>query len=206
MLFRSAYGLSRKPFPGKKAIMILIIFTMYFSGGIIPLYLLVKSLGLMDHLLSVVLVYGVNTFYMLIIKNYFESIPESIEESAKIDGANEFYILFKIMIPLSMPIIATFLLFFLVDRWNEWYSALLFIRSSSKWPLQLVLREVINNTGSEISNALKANRASDTLLNKVFSQGIKMAAIVITMAPIMLVYPFVQKYFIKGILIGSVKS
>ena len=196
----TAYALSRRGFPGKKIIMASIVFTMYFSGGIIPLYLLVRSLGLMNSLMSIILVYGANTFYMLIMKNYFETIPDSIEESARMDGANDFIILYRIMLPLSLPIIATFLLFFAVDRWNEWFNALLFLRDGSKWPLQLVLREIVNNTYSELT------QGTTHLYRNIFSNGIKMAAIVVTMTPIMIVYPFVQKYFMKGILIGAVKS
>lgn len=195
----TAYGLSRRDFPGKKIINSMVIFTMYFSGGVIPMYLLIKSMGLINNYLSVILVYGVNTFYMIIMKNYFTSIPESIEESARIDGANDLIIMLKIYIPLSMPIMATFFLFFTVDRWNEWFNAMLYLMDGKKWPLQLVLREIISTTNSDLAETV-------TSLKINFSIGIKMATIVVTMVPIMLVYPFVQKYFIKGILVGAVKS
>lgn len=197
----SAYALSGGPFPGKKFIIYAIYFTMFFSGGIVPLYLLVKSLSLTDTLWSVILPYGVNTFYMIIMRNYFESLPESMAESARIDGANDFIVLVRIIIPLSMPIMATVLLFFAVDRWNEWYHAMLFIKDGQISPLQLVLRNIITNAYSPNAKASAAGNKVQT-----FSQGIKMAAVVLTMTPIMLLYPFLQKYFTKGILLGAVKS
>lgn len=196
----TAYGLSRSSFPGKKIITVFILFTMFFGGGLIPTYLLVRGLGLVNSLASIVLIYGINTFYMLVMRSYFESIPESIEESAKIDGANDIVILFKIILPLSMPILATFTLFYTVDRWNEWYNALIFITDGDKWPLQMVLRSIIVSTIDGLDNG------SSHLRRTVFPNGVKMAAIVITMAPILLVYPFLQKYFVKGMLVGAVKS
>jgi len=196
----TAYALSRDSFPGKKIIMGLIIFTMYFGGGLIPYYLLIRGIGLVNSLASVVLTYGVNTFYMIIMMNYFNTIPASLEESARIDGANEFVILFRIMLPLALPIIATVFLFFAVDRWNEWFSAMLFLRDGKKWPLQLVLRNIVMSTIDDLGSSYASLRQT------VFPAGVKMASIVVTMAPIMLIYPFLQKYFMKGILIGAIKS
>jgi putative aldouronate transport system permease protein len=151
-------------------------------------------------LASIILTYGVNTFYMIIMMNYFDTIPPSLEESAKIDGANDFVILFRIMLPLALPIIATVFLFFAVDRWNEWFNAMLFIRDGKKWPLQLVLRDIV------MSSIDTLKTTSYELRRTVFPDGVKMASIVVTMAPIMLIYPFLQKYFMKGILIGAIKS
>ena len=196
----TAYALSRSNFPGKKLITSMVIFTMYFSGGMIPLYLLIKEMGLMNHLLAVILVSGANTFYMLLIRSYFQSISPAVEESAKIDGANDIVILIRIMLPLALPIMATIILFFSVDRWNEWFNAMLFIRDGDKWPLQLVLRSIISTTTVDMSSA------GITIDRNIFSDGVKMAAIFITMAPIMVLYPFLQKYFMKGIMIGSEKS
>ena len=196
----TAYALSRNDFPGKKMITSLVIFTMYFSGGLIPLYLLIKDIGLMNNIWSIILVSGANTFYMLLIRSYFLSIPSAVEESAKIDGANDIVILYRIMLPLAMPIMATIILFFSVDRWNEWFHAMLFIRGGDKWPLQMVLRSIISSTSVDMNNA------GITFDRNVFSDGVKMAAIFITMAPIMVLYPFLQKYFMKGIMIGSEKS
>ncbi|MEF2243659.1 MULTISPECIES: carbohydrate ABC transporter permease [unclassified Paenibacillus] len=196
----TAYALSRSNFPGKKLITSMVIFTMYFSGGMIPLYLLIKEMGLMNNLLAVILVSGANTFYMLLIRSYFQSISPAVEESAKIDGANDIVILIRIMLPLALPIMATIILFFSVDRWNEWFNAMLFIRDGDKWPLQLVLRSIISTTTVDMSSA------GITIDRNIFSDGVKMAAIFITMAPIMVLYPFLQKYFMKGIMIGSEKS
>jgi len=173
---------------------------MYFSGGLIPLYLLVRDLGLMNSLASVILVYGANTFYLLLMRSYFLEIPAALEESAKIDGANDLVILLRIMLPLALPIVATVTLFFSVDRWNEWFNAMLFLREGEKWPLQLVLRSIVMSTIDDIGSRNVSIRKT------VFEDGVKMAAVFITMAPIMFTYPFLQKYFIKGILIGSVKS
>lgn len=195
-----AYAMSRPAFPGKKFFNAMIILTMYFGGGIIPTYLLIRSMGLLNSLMSVILVYGVNTYNMIIMRNFFLSIPSSIEESARIDGANDIIILFRIILPLSKPIIATMLLFFTVDRWNEWFNAMIFLRDNSKLPLQVVLRSIVNQPMMDFSVTTSA------LKNSVFSDGIKMAAVVVTMLPVMLVYPFVQKHFMKGIMLGGVKA
>ncbi len=195
-----AYAMSRPAFPGKKVINAMIILTMYFSGGIIPTYLLVRSLGLLNSLASVILVYGVNTYNMIIMRNFFLSIPASIEESARIDGANDIIILFRMVLPLSKPIVATMFLFFTVDRWNEWFNAMVFLRDNGKWPLQMVLRSIVNQPLLDFSVTTSA------LKDSVFSDGIKMAAVVVTMLPVMLVYPFVQKHFMKGIMLGGVKA
>jgi putative aldouronate transport system permease protein len=152
-------------------------------------------------LASVILLYGINTFYLIIVRNYFENIPKSLEEAAKIDGANDIVILFKIFLPLSLPILATFLLFYSVDRWNEWFYSMLFINDGRKWPLQVALRNIIMS--SYVSEFQSGNGALKT---KVFGDSVKMASVVVTMGPIMIVYPFLQKYFTKGLLVGAVKG
>ena len=196
----TAYALSRERFPGKRIITALVVFTMYFSGGLIPFYLLVRDLGMMNHLASVILVSGANTFYLLLMRTYFAEIPAALEESAKIDGANDLVILVRIMLPLALPIVATVTLFFSVDRWNEWFNAMLFLREGQKWPLQLVLRSIVMSTIDDIGSRNVSIRKT------VFEDGVKMAAVFITMAPIMFTYPFLQKYFMKGVLAGSIKS
>ena len=197
----TAYALSKNKFPGKNGIIFFIIFTMFFNGGLIPLYLVVKTLGIMNTIWSVVLPYGINTFYMLIIKNYFETLPAEIEESAKIDGAGIFTTIFKIVLPLSTPIIATFVLFYAVDRWNEWFYPMLFLSKPNLIPLQVILRNILVENQAETLYA-----AGSSLRKEVYAKSIKMAAVVITMAPIMCVYPFLQRYFVKGLLLGAVKS
>ena len=190
-----------KEFLFKKFFLYMIIFTMYFSGGLIPFYLLVKDLGLMDNLMSMVLPTGVSIAYMTVMRKYFAALPEELEESAKLDGANELTILFRIVMPISMPMVVTFCLYYGVERWNEWWYGMLFIKDAFKQPLQLVLRGIIQAAGN-------TNTSSHLLEAGIipFNDGIKMASIVITMFPIMCVYPFLQKYFVKGLAIGAVKG
>lgn len=164
-----------------------------------------KSLGLTNSIWSVILVSGINTFYLIIMRNYFMSLPEALIESAKIDGASEWTILFHIILPLSAPILATITLFYAVDRWNEWFNAMVFIRDMNMTPLQLVLRSIVIDAQMIDSSALGgSSAASDSVVR--FAQGMKMAAVVVTMAPIMVVYPFLQKYFVKGVLVGAIKA
>ncbi len=201
----TAYALSRPGYPGRKFFMLFALFTMFFSGGIIPLYLLVKSLALTNSIWSVILVSGINTFYLIIMRNYFMALPDALIESAKIDGANEWTILFRIILPISAPILATVTLFYAVDRWNEWFNAMIFIRDTQMTPLQLVLRSIVIDAQMIDSSVLgSSSAASDSMVR--FAQGMKMAAVFVTMAPIMVVYPFLQKYFVKGVLVGAIKA
>lgn len=196
-----AYALSRKKYPGKKFFNFLVIFTMYFNGGVIPMYILVKEMKLTNTLWSMILVSGLNTFYMIIMKNFFMGIPDSLEEAARIDGANDLQIMTKVYIPVSKPIISTVLLFYLVDRWNEWYTGMLYLTDAEKWPLQLVIRDMVAST----SMASTMNAAASEL-QQTFGMGVKMATIIVTMAPIMLAFPFLQKHFIQGMTAGAVKG
>lgn len=197
----SAYGFSQKNFPGKKLLFSIIIFPMFFGGGLIPYYMLIKNLGLMDSLMSMVIPAGFGAFNMILIRNYFESLPESLKESAAIDGAKEFTILIKIILPMSLPILATIGLFTVVGFWNTWFGAVLFIRSIDKKPLQLWLREMINTQSTKLTASLIFDNPM-----KVPTQSVQMAAVFITMLPIMCIYPFLQKYFVKGIMLGAVKG
>ena len=193
-----AYALSRKSFLLSKTINNLVVFTMYFGGGLVPTYLLIKNLGLMNSLWSVILPTVVTTYNMILIKSYFYSTPDSLEESAKLDGANDVIIFSKIYFPLAKPILASVGLFYTVSKWNDWYHPMLYLKSSMKWPVQLVLKEIITDTATEVEEG--------GIMGEVFSNNIKMATIVATMTPIMLVYPFLQKYFMKGIMVGAVKG
>ena len=175
---------------------------MLFNGGIIPLYLQMKEMGLTNTIWSVVLAGTVNVFYFVIMRNYFQSLPESLMESARLDGAGEWRILFDIILPLSKPIIATLTLFYLVDRWNEWYNALIFIRNTDLQPLQLVLRSIV--MGSSIVNNVTSAAAMEQMQN--FNMGVKMAAVIVTILPVMCVYPFLQKHFAQGVMVGAVKA
>ncbi|WP_079913244.1 carbohydrate ABC transporter permease [Paenibacillus sp. 32352] len=196
-----AYGLSRPDFPFKRFFVYFVVVTLLFHGGIVPMYLLMKQLQLINTIWSVVLAYGVNSFYLIIMMNYFMSLPISLMESAKLDGAGEWRILFNIILPLSMPIIATILLFYAVDRWNEWFNAMIFIRKGNLVVLQLALRSIVID--SQISQQMNI---SNVQTDVKFSEGMKMAAIIVTMIPIMCVFPFLQKHFVKGMLVGAIKA
>jgi putative aldouronate transport system permease protein len=189
-----------KSFPGKKFLLLTVLFTMFFNGGLIPYYLLVRDLGLVDSLFSMILPTGVSITYMTVMRKYFAALPVELEESAKLDGGTDITILFRIIIPLAMPMIVTFMLYYGVERWNEWWNGMLFIKDPFLQPLQLVLRNIINSTANEMtSSILEANLIP-------FTDGVKMASVVVTMAPIMCVYPFLQKYFVQGLAIGAVKG
>jgi putative aldouronate transport system permease protein len=195
-----AYGLSRKRFPGSRLFFYAILLTMLFNGGIVPMYLLMMQMKLTNTIWSVILAYGVNTFYFIIMRTYMFSLPESLIESAKLDGASEWKILFNIILPLSMPIIATVILFYSVDRWNEWFNSMIFIRRNHIVPLQLILRNIVID-----SRVAETMSISGPYVPK-FMDGMKMAAVLVTMLPIMCFFPFLQKYFVKGIMIGAIKA
>ena len=197
-----AYGLSRTAFPFKKLLLGAVLLTMLFNGGIIPLYLVVKELGLTNSLWSVVLATGVNTFYRILMRSYFLSLPESLMESARLDGAGEWNILLRIVLPLSMPIMATITLFYAVDRWTEWYNGMIFLRKASLKPLQLVLREII----LEAQTLAQAETSGASVEDPLFSNGMKMSAVVVTIVPVMCIFPVLQKHFVKGVMVGAIKS
>ncbi|MFC4596715.1 carbohydrate ABC transporter permease [Cohnella hongkongensis] len=197
----SAYPLSKKHLPGIKFVLLLYIFTMLFNGGLVPTYLLIKNLHLMDSLASLILPALINVFNLLLMKNYYESLPESLEESAKLDGASNLRIVLSIVIPISAPVFATISLFYAVYFWSNWFHPMLYLNDPSLKPLQLYLRDIILQASDE--NLL--NQDIDALLN-LSPEGIRNATIIVSTIPILLVYPMLQKYFIKGILIGSVKG
>ncbi|MCE0739723.1 carbohydrate ABC transporter permease [Bacillus inaquosorum] len=198
--FTMAYPLAKRHVKGRNLLLNLVIFSMLFSGGMIPTYLVVKSLGLLDTYWALILPMAINPFNLIIIKNFFQQLPRELEESAKIDGCSEIGVFWRIALPLSKPVIATFALFYAVGIWNDFFHALLYINDSAKWPLQMVLRQV-----TILSDLTATN--GDTMQNTVPpEQGIKLAVIVIATLPILAVYPFLQKHFAKGMLIGSVKG
>ena len=197
------YALSRKRFFLSKTINNLTVFTMYFGGGTIPLYLLVKDYGLINTLSSIIIVGIFSVYNMILVKNFFFTLPDSLEESAKIDGANDIKVFWQIYMPLAKPIIATVSLFTAVTVWNEWYNPMLFITDSKKWPLQLVLREIINNATAVVKEDISADELA---VKETFALNVQMASVVVTMLPIMLVYPFLQKYFMQGLTVGAVKG
>ena len=197
-----AYPLSRKYLPGRTGIMIYVTITMLFSGGLIPYYLLVRGLGLYNSPWAIIVPGLVSTWYMILIRNFFMTIPDSLEESASIDGANDLTIFFRIILPLSKPVLATITLFSAVGYWNDWYGALLFIADKDKMPVQLLIRELLSSFNQLMAQA-GVMQKEQALLPQ---ESTKMAAIIMASMPIILVYPFLQKYFIKGIMIGSIKG
>ncbi|MBJ6361147.1 carbohydrate ABC transporter permease [Paenibacillus sp. GCM10012307] len=199
-----AYALSKKTMPGRNVIFTLVIFTMFFSGGLIPYYLTIQGLHLQNNLLVMILPTAVNAFYLILMKNFFSTISPALEESAKIDGANDLSILVRIVVPVSLPIMATITLFYAVDRWNEWWLPMLFINNTSLQPLQLVLRDAITNLSQTMNSTTGSQLAAG--VQNVYADSVKSAMIVVSAVPILLVYPFVQKYFNAGIMIGSVKG
>lgn len=196
-----AYALCRRGWPGRKLVLMLVLFTMIFNGGIVPLYLVMKSLGLTNTIWSVILAQGMNTFNMILIYNYFGSLPEALIESASLDGADEWTIMGRIMVPLAKPILATVVLFVAVQLWNEYFMSMIFLRAKEWQSLQQVLRSIVMD-----SQVLDSASATVDVGERNFTDGIKMAAVVATMVPVMCVYPFLQKYFTKGIMIGAVKA
>ncbi|KRF42268.1 carbohydrate ABC transporter permease [Paenibacillus sp. Soil787] len=199
-----AYALSKKSLPGRNAIFNGIIFTMFFTGGLIPFFLTVQALHLQNNLLVMVLPVAVNAFYLILMKNFFNTVPPSLEESARIDGANDITILIRVVVPVSLPIMATITLFYAVDRWNEWWLPTLFINDTKLYPLQLVLRNAITNVSLLLRDTTGAQMAQGT--QNIYSESVKSAIIVISAVPILIVYPFIQKYFTSGIMIGSIKG
>jgi putative aldouronate transport system permease protein len=197
-----AYPLSKKFIPGRSAILLGIVFTMLFSGGLIPLYLVVRATGLLDTIWSLIIPGLVSTFNLLIMKTYFENLPAEIEEAARVDGCGEVQTLLRIVLPLSAPILATLGLFYAVGHWNNYFSGIMYLSDKSLYPIQVVLRNMIQ-TQSISQDLLIQN---PLLLQQLPPETMKMATVVVAILPILIVYPFLQKYFIKGMLIGSIKG
>lgn len=197
-----AYPLSKKFIPGRTGILLAIVFTMLFSGGLIPLYLVVRATGLMDTIWALIIPATVSTFNMLIMKTYFENLPQELEEAARIDGCGEFQTLGRIVLPLSLPIIATLGLFYGVYHWNAYFYGIMFLQDRALYPIQVVLRNMI--TTQAVSQEL--NLTNTSAIQQLPPETIKMATVTIAIAPILILYPFVQKYFIKGMLIGAIKG
>jgi putative aldouronate transport system permease protein len=191
-----AYPLSRRNLPGRQIFLLMIVFTMLFSGGLIPTYLIVKALGLVDSVWSMILPNAIWSFNVLIMKSFFENIPEELFESARMDGAKEFRILWQIVLPLSIPSMLTVGLFYMVGHWNEFFQAIMYVTDRNLFPLQVVIREILMMTQQPLEN----------VENMLPTETMQMAAVVIASLPIILVYPFIQKHFTKGMLLGSVKG
>lgn len=198
-----AYAISRRDLYGRNFYMLVGVITMFFSGGLIPYFLLIRDLGLFDNFLVYIIPTMFNFFHLIIFVSFFRELPTSLEEAAKIDGANDFMIFIKVIIPLSMPVIATIALFQGVYQWNDYFAGVIFVNNPDLQPIQTYLYKVVAESSS---NQMMTNAAGTVATKTVTSQSIKLATMVVTTLPIMLVYPFLQKYFVKGMLIGSVKG
>ena len=198
-----AYGLSKRNLPGQNSFTTFVFITMIVSSGMIPYYFTVRMMGMTNTIWALLIPGSVSAFYTLIMRNFFRNIPEALEESARIDGANDLTVFFRIIIPVSTPVFATIGLFYAVGRWNEYFNAVLFISNPKLYPLQVVLHSVLN---MQLEQALDpaAVMRQDLIMPSV--DQIRFAVVIFTTLPIMCVYPFVQKYFVKGIMLGSVKG
>ncbi|MBR4442701.1 MAG: carbohydrate ABC transporter permease [Clostridia bacterium] len=199
-----AYALSKQRLAGRKAILMLITFTMLFGAGLIPNFILIKNLGLMNTYWALWLPGAISTYNMFVMKTFFSGIPASLEESAYIDGANDIRILISIILPLSLPALATITLFYAVGWWNAYFSLILYVNVSSKKALQQILHDLINASG--VVDQLQMADSNDAIMQPIATESIKAVAIIIATMPIMCVYPFLQKYFTKGVLIGAIKG
>lgn len=196
-----AYALSRKNLMLKNPVMFMIVFTMFFEGGLVPLYLLMQNLHLLDTRLAIILPSAISAFNLIIMRTAFQAVPESLEESARIDGAGDWTILFRVVLPLSMPVVAVMLLFYGVSHWNSWFYATIFLQSRELYPLQVILREILI---SNDTNAMSVGVGTGDQM--AIGETIKYATIVIATVPILFLYPFLQKYFVKGVMIGAIKE
>jgi putative aldouronate transport system permease protein len=198
----AAYPLSRREMPHRSLITFIIVFTMLFGGGVVPGYLLIKKLGLINTVWVLVVPGMLSAFNIIIVKNFFQSLPESLVESARIDGAGEWRILFQVFIPLSKPVLATVALWSAVAHWNAWFDAMLYITDDRKQVLQTFLQRIVIESGTKMMEL----GINDTAVISFTAETIKAATIIVTILPIICVYPFVQKYFVKGIMLGGVKE
>ena len=202
LLVITAYPLSLKNFYGRRLVTILFTVTMFFSGGLIPTYLIVKGVGFLNTVWALIVPNAIGVFYLIIIRTNFQNIPISLSESARIDGANHLRILFSLILPLSMPIMATMFLFIIVSRWNSFFEPLIYIKDMLRQPLQVILRDILVR---EKFNTVVINWTRQ-FYKPGMQQVLKAAAVIVSTGPIIIVYPFIQRYFVKGVLIGSIKG
>jgi len=198
-----AYPLAHKNLHGRSFLLNMVIFPMLFCSGMIPQFILVKELGLLNSLWSLILPTAISSYNLLVVKSFFQELPDELEDAARIDGANELITLLRIILPLSLPVLATFTLFYAVDHWNSYFTCLLYINDAEKWTVQLVLRQlIILSSGANVGS----DSAGEMSRMSLPSAGLRNAAIIVATLPIAIVYPFLQKYFTKGMLLGSVKG
>lgn len=193
-----AYPLAHKGLTGRKLLMLMVIFTIMFNGGLVPTYIIVQKLHLLNTYMSLILPGAISVFSLVIFKSYFQELPAELEESAKLDGYNDLMILFKIILPSSKPLLATFTVMFGVTYWNTWFNAVIYLNDPKMWPVQLVLRQVMSSS-SQIGDMVES-------ASLIQPKTIQMCVITIATFPILCAYPFLQKYFSQGMLLGSVKG
>lgn len=193
-----AWALCQKKMPGRRFLTLMCTFTMFFSGGMIPTFLVIKDLGMLDTIWAVLCPGAVSTYNMILMRTFFRNIPDSLTEAAELDGCSDFGILFRIVLPLSLASLMTIGMFYAVTHWNEYFNAMLYLSTPTKFPMQIILRQVV------LESQIVENSTSAADSN--MAEGIKYATIVVAMLPMLCVYPFVQRYFVKGVLVGSVKE
>lgn len=203
MTILGAYAFSRRGPMLTRPLMFLVVFTMYISGGLIPAYLVVKGLGFLNTLWAVTLPGAISTYNLIVMRTNFAAVPVSLEESAKLDGANDFHVLFRIILPLSMPVIAVMLLFYGVGHWNSWFPASIYFQKREMYPLQLVLREILISSSTDNMTTASGGNPTD---QSTYGEAIKYSTIMIATVPILLIYPFLQRYFVQGMMIGAIKG
>jgi len=201
-----AYGVSKKDLPGHNLFVSLIFFTMMFGGGMVPFYLIVKMVGLVDTLWSLILPFMISAWNMFIMVKFFESLPSDLEDAARIDGCSEVSIFWRVVLPLSKPVLATVGLFYAVGYWNQWFWATIMLVDTSLLPLQLVLRDILSQMLQITDPDAAVEMAKMSIENLPPVEVMRMGAILVTVAPIAAVYPFLQKYFVKGVMIGAIKG
>ena len=197
MLSICAYPLSKTKLKGRNVLLGFIIFTMFFTRTLIPTYMLVKGLKIMDSIWAIVLPFCISPYYLLLVMTFFKTIPVSIEESAQIDGLNPIQILFRIVLPNSKPILATMFMFLFVDYWNNWFNSMIYLDSPAKYPIMLIVRNIVTGTGVPNEAAGASNIAASSLQS---------SAILVSLIPVMAIFPFAQKFFVKGIMLGAIKG
>ncbi len=198
-----AYCLSRPNLFARKQISFLILFTMFFSGGLVPNFLLIKQLNIYDSIWAIILPSAISTYNMIVTRTYMQGLPEELFESVKLDGGNDFQIFTKIVLPLSKPVVATIALFYAVSLWNGYFNAMIYLKDADKYPLQIILKDLIL---SQNANDLTGGASEALGQSMMTSEMITCASIVVAMIPILCVYPFIQKYFVKGVMLGAVKG
>jgi putative aldouronate transport system permease protein len=199
-----AYPLSRKKFYGKRVFTFFIAATMFFSGGLIPTYLVMRSYRLLNTFWIMILPGAINTWNLIIMRTFFQSIPDELEEAGVIDGCNDIQALFKIFLPLSLPSVMTIGMFYAVGHWNSWFNAFIYLRDYDRFPVQLWLRMIVLQ--NQVNDIVSTNVVLDANQENLISETIKYAVIIVTALPILCIYPFIQKYFVKGVMVGSIKG